>query len=90
MRAGGCAAPPALLTLPALLMPEVDGSTGLTAKIVTIISAKVREEMLHIEYAIDALIPPIPVNKIVELATVRVRLSQGIRVAEKPSLVPHQ
>lgn len=63
-------APQALLDLPALLMPEVDGTTvGQTARIATITKATVvgRGE-LRIDYIDDPLIPRIPVSKIIELA----------------------
>lgn len=63
-------APAALLALPALLMPEVNGATsGLTARVATITRAKVsgRAE-LRIEYTDDPLIPKIPIEKIIGLA----------------------
>jgi hypothetical protein len=62
------AAPPALLALPALLMPEVDGSTGQTARVAAITSAKIYGTELRIEYVVDPDIPPLSVSKIVELA----------------------
>jgi hypothetical protein len=61
-------APPALLALPALFMPEVDETKNQTARVVTITSARIRNRLIHLEYSIDAMIPPISVGKIVQLA----------------------
>ena len=61
-------APPALLALPALFMPEVDYQKSQTARVGTIISAKKHYDDLRLEYVFEPSIPPIPVTKIVELA----------------------
>jgi len=63
-------APPALLALPALLMPEVDDTMSQTARVVTITRARIvgRGE-LRVDYADDPHIPAIPVKTIIGLAT---------------------
>jgi hypothetical protein len=61
-------APPALLALPALLMPEVNNRDDQTAQVAMISSARTSRGMLLIEYTTDPAIPPILVNKLIELA----------------------
>lgn len=64
----GGVAPPALLALPALFMPEVDDQEVQLARVGTVTSAT-RGVELRLEYVFDTSIPPIPAGKIVELAS---------------------
>lgn len=64
----GGVAPPALLALPTLFMPEVDNQKEQIAHIGTVTSAKTYDGELHLEYVFDPSIRPISVAKIVDLA----------------------
>jgi hypothetical protein len=61
-------APPELLSLPALLMPEVNEFVEQTAHVATIHSAKIKGNDISIEYTIDKSIPVLSVSKLVKLA----------------------
>ncbi len=65
----GGVAPQGLLSLPALLMPEVNPKENQIARVATITSAKASGKDVNFEYVFDAMIPPIPVSKVVELAS---------------------
>lgn len=62
--------PPALLKLPALLVPEKDGQAPQPqmARVVSISRARVYGKEIRIEYADVPYIPPIPFDSIVKLA----------------------
>lgn len=62
-------APPDLLALPALLMPEVQEFTEQTAHVATIHSARIKGNDIALEYTIDRSLPQLSVSKLVRLAT---------------------
>lgn len=62
-------APPELLALPALMMPEVNYSISQTAYVATITSAKSNGIEVEFTYAIDGSIPPLSVASVVKMAS---------------------
>ena len=61
-------APPALLALPALFLPEVNWQESQMAHVGTIQSARKDGADIYLEYVFDSAIPPIPVRVIIDLA----------------------
>lgn len=58
-----------ILALPTLMLPEIDGTAGQMARIVTITATRqYSSSHIQIDYADDPLIPPVPVKTIVNLA----------------------